>query len=100
MSTRRKTIEDTIRANAGHQAQTLQAHEIEAVLGAIPDLRDTLKSATADELAEILETFDVTATYDKPNRALELAATLNAHRPPDGGRGNLQVAGVVCGCGT
>jgi hypothetical protein len=94
LSTRRKTIEDTIRANAGHQAQTLQAHETEAVLGAIPDLRDTLKSATADELAEILETFDVTATYDKPNRALELAATLNAHRPPNGGRGNLQVAGA------
>jgi hypothetical protein len=97
LSARRKTIEDTIRATAGQQAQTLQAHEIEAVLSAIPDLRDTLKSATADELAEILETFDVTATYDKPNRALKLAATLNAHRPPDGGRGNLQVAGEQSG---
>ena len=48
---------------------------------AIPDLRDTLKSATANELAEILETFEVTATYDKPNRALELAATLARRHP-------------------
>ena len=94
LSTRRKTIENAIRATAGQRAQTLQAHEIEAVLNAIPDQRDTLKSATADELTEILETFDVTATYDKPNRALALAATLNPHRPPNGGRGNLQVAGA------
>ncbi len=94
LSTRRKVIEDTIRATEAQQAQTLQTHEIEAALDAIPDLRDTLKSATADELAEILETFDVTATYDKPNRTLELAATLNAPRPPNGGRGNLQVAGA------
>jgi hypothetical protein len=41
-----------------------------------------------------LDTFDIAATYDKINRALELAATLNAHRPPKGGRGNLQVAGA------
>jgi hypothetical protein len=94
LSTRRKTIEDTIRTSEARQAQTLQTHEIEAALDAIPDLRDTLKSATADELAELFETFDATATYDKPNRALELAATLNAHRPPKGGRGNLQVAGA------
>src|ERR1700719_3078679 len=32
--------------------------------------------------------------YDKPNRALKLAATLTAHRPPNGGRGNLEVAGA------
>jgi hypothetical protein len=82
LSTRRTTIEDTIRATAGQQAQALNAHEIEAALNAIPDLRDTLRSATADELAEILETFDVTATYDKPNRALKLVATLKTHRPP------------------
>jgi site-specific DNA recombinase len=94
LSTRRKTIEDTIRTTEAQLAEALQADEIEATLNAVPDLRDALKSPTADALTEILETFDVTATYDKPNRALELAATLNAHRPPDGGRGNLQVAGA------
>ena len=94
LSTRRKTIEDTIRTSEARRAQTLQTHEIEAALEAIPDLRDTLKSATADELAETLETFEITATYDKPSRALKLAATLNAHRPPIGGRGILEVAGA------
>jgi hypothetical protein len=96
LSTRRKTIEDTIQATEAQQAQqaqTLQAHEIEAVFFAIPDLRDTLKAATANELAEILETFDVTATYDKPNRALKLAATLNAHRPPQGRSGQSPGSG-------
>jgi hypothetical protein len=72
---------------------TFQAHEIEAVLSAIPDLRDTLQSATTDELAEILETFDITATYDKPNRALKLAATLNSHRPPQGRSGQSPSSG-------
>jgi hypothetical protein len=36
------------------------------------------------ELTEILKTFDGTATYDKPNRALKLAATLNAQSPDSG----------------
>jgi autotransporter translocation and assembly factor TamB len=94
LSTRRKTIEDTIRTTEAQLAEAVQADEIEATLNAVPDLRDALKSPTADALTEILETFDATATYDKPDRALELAATLNAHRPPDGGRGNLQVAGA------
>jgi site-specific DNA recombinase len=87
LGTRCKAIEDAIRARAGRQAQALNAHEIEAALSAVPDLRDTLRSATADELAEILDAFDVTATYDKPNRALKLAATLKAHRPPQGRSG-------------
>jgi hypothetical protein len=47
LSTRRKTTEDTIRTTET-QSQTLQAHEIESALNAIPDLRDTLKSPTTD----------------------------------------------------
>ncbi len=80
LSNRRKAIEDTIKAAKAQQTQTLQAHEVEAMLNAVPNLRDTLKSATADELAEILEAFDITATYDKLNRALKLAATLTGSR--------------------
>lgn len=93
LSTRRKVIEDAIRAIPGQQAQALNAHEIDAAFNGVPDLRDPLRSATADELAEILETFDVTATYDKPNRALKLAATLNAHRPPQGRSGQSPGSG-------
>ena len=76
LSTRRKTIEDTIQATETQLTKALQVHEIEATLDAVPDLRDTLKSPTADALTEILDAFDVTATYDKPNRTLALAATL------------------------
>ena len=102
LSTRRKTVEEAIRATEAHQAQNLEADEIEATLEAIPDLRDTLKSPTADELAQILDVFDVIASYDKPNRALTLSAILKPEptdilkgpRPPNGGRGNLQVAGA------
>jgi hypothetical protein len=93
LSTRRKATEDAIRVTAGREVQALNAHEIEAALNAVPDLRDTLGSTTADELAEILDAFDVTATYDKPNRALKLAATLKAHRPPQGRSGNLPGSG-------
>jgi hypothetical protein len=60
----------------------------------VPDLRDTLRSITADELAKILDAFDVTATYDKPNRASSLPPPLKHTDRHKGGRGNLQVAGA------
>jgi hypothetical protein len=53
-----------------------------------------LSSATADELAEILETFDIAATYDKPNHALKLTAVLNAHRSPQGWSGQSPGSGA------
>jgi hypothetical protein len=61
-----------------------------------------MKSPAADALTEILETFDITATYDKPNRALALSATLkpeltaaalNANRPPQGRSGQSPNSG-------
>jgi hypothetical protein len=52
--------------------------EIIAMLDAIPDMRDELARAEPSELAEIFEAFDVTATYDKRNRRLELAATVTS----------------------
>jgi hypothetical protein len=93
LGTRRKAIEDAIRTTAGRQAQALNAHEVEAALNAVPDLRDTLRSTTADELAEILDAFDITATYDKPNHALKLAATLKAHRSPQRRSGQSPYSG-------
>jgi hypothetical protein len=35
------------------------------MLDAVPDLRDELRNATPEELADLLGAFDVTATYDK-----------------------------------
>jgi hypothetical protein len=54
----------------------LYTHEIEATLERVPDLRPALKHATPDELQDILDTYQVTATYNKPQRTLTLTATL------------------------
>ena len=46
-----------------------------------PDLRAALSlRPTSEELDELLDAFDVTISYDKPNRQLELSATI-ARRP-------------------
>jgi|HubBroStandDraft_6_1064221.scaffolds.fasta_scaffold719103_2 hypothetical protein len=46
------------------------------MLDAVPDLRQTLKTANDDELAEIFRAFDVRITYDKTRQVLDLAATI------------------------
>jgi hypothetical protein len=53
------------------------------MLAAVPDLRPTLKAAGPEELAELFAAFDVTAIYDKPNRTLELAATVTPELVPE-----------------
>jgi hypothetical protein len=64
---------------------------------------DELRNATPEELADLLGAFDVTATYDKENHRLDLAATVPAelvserenHRPPkDRASGNSYIAGA------
>jgi hypothetical protein len=46
------------------------------MLDAVPDLRPSLRNATEQELADLLAAFDVTISYDKPNRRLTLTATI------------------------
>jgi hypothetical protein len=48
------------------------------MLDAVPDLRDELRHATPQELADVLDAFDVTATYDKHEHRLHLAASVPA----------------------
>lgn len=50
--------------------------EIGDKLNAIPDMRQALREANEDELIEVFDALDVTATYTKPTRRLELAATV------------------------
>ncbi len=76
--------------------------EMEAMLAAVPDLRSELERYEPPELAELLDAFDLTATYDKPNRRLELAATvtpelitaLETKRPPEERSRNCVIAGA------
>jgi hypothetical protein len=63
--------------------QTWSRSQIQAMLAAIPDLRPSLKPAGPQELADLLEAFDVTAVYDKAGRTLELGATVMPELVPD-----------------
>jgi hypothetical protein len=52
------------------------------MLAAVPDLRDALRRSSPEELADLLDAFDVTVTYDKANRSIELAAVVADAVPP------------------
>lgn len=76
LSTRKRAITEAtdalkIERPAGHHPD-----EILAMLDAVPDLRPALHNATEQELANMLAAFDVTISYDKPNRRLTLTATI------------------------
>jgi hypothetical protein len=42
-----------------------------------------MRNAPAEQLADLFAAFDVSATYDKPGRALRLSATLSPALVPD-----------------
>ena len=76
LSARLGAIED---ASAGLRASRPEgAHpdEVGAMLDAVPDMRQALKDADPEELIEIFGAFDVTATFTKDTRRLELTATV------------------------
>lgn len=52
------------------------------MLEAVPDLSETLASASPIQLAEIFQAFDVTVTYDKAAERLNLAATITPQLLP------------------
>jgi hypothetical protein len=64
-------------------AQGGDAREIEALLAEVPDLRPVLADAEPDELAELLEPFDVEVTYDRETRRSNLPrpSRRNSFRP-------------------
>jgi site-specific DNA recombinase len=90
LSTRRETIRDAIRATEAKHASTIKLDEIESAVAGIPDLRPSLETASPEQLAEVLDAFDITATYDKAKCGLKVSATvppatiasLNKNRPP------------------
>lgn len=101
LTARRPAIENAILVAEATRPDTATPAEIEAMLDSVPDLRPALTTATPDELAEIVDAFDITVAYDKPNRTLALSASvtpdtaeaLNANRPPHGRSGISSIAG-------
>jgi hypothetical protein len=92
LTSRQAATEHAIQDIEARRPQGIRPDEVEAMLDAVPDLRDELRQATPDELAKLLEAFDVTATYDKADHQLHLAATVPGElvsenekpRPPKG----------------
>jgi hypothetical protein len=67
---------------------------------AVPDLSDALADYEPDELAKLLDDFDVEVEYDKHQRLLRIAATLaldtspETVRPPRGRSHKCDIAGA------
>jgi hypothetical protein len=77
LSGRRNAIDERTRQLRAAQPAGPTAEEVEALLDSVPDLRPIMQKAPPDELTELFAAFDLTATYDKEQRALRLAATLS-----------------------
>jgi hypothetical protein len=60
----------------------VDCNDDDGMLDAVPDLRQTLKVAAHDELAEIFRAFNVRITYDKNRQVLDLAATITPELLP------------------
>ncbi|MGH2879018.1 MAG: hypothetical protein ACRDK4_05350 [Solirubrobacteraceae bacterium] len=52
-----------------------RAEAIESMLAAMPDLRETRQTPADDAFTKTIEALDLTATYDKTKRTLELGHT-------------------------
>ncbi len=76
ITSRHAAVQEAIDNLKGAKPVGIRPDEIEVMLQAIPDLRPTLRSADAAELAEICEVFQITAVYDKAERTIELSATI------------------------
>jgi hypothetical protein len=76
LSTPKGAVTDAIEALKTTRPAGHHPDEIVAMLDAVPDLRETLKTATPEQLMTIFRAFDVSITYDKPNQFLDLSAAI------------------------
>jgi hypothetical protein len=72
--------------------------EVKAALDAVPDLSKTLENAPKDELTELLDAFDVSVSYDKPAKRLELSAVIAPDLDPEAA-GGRSVGSFIAGAG-
>lgn len=76
LSTRKKAVTDALETLKATRPAGHHPDEIIAMLDAVPDLRESLKTATPEKLSAIFRAFDVTITYDKANQFLDLDAAI------------------------
>ncbi len=76
LSTRKEAVTDALETLKATRPAGHHPDEIVAMLDAVPDLRESLKTATPEQLTAIFRAFDVTITYDKANQFLDLEAAI------------------------
>jgi DNA repair exonuclease SbcCD ATPase subunit len=82
LSARKSAVTDRISTLKAERPAGHDPEEVAAMLDAIPDLSETLATASPQKLAEIFKAFDVTITYDKTNERLNLGATITPELLP------------------
>jgi len=105
LSARRTSITDSLKTLEASRPTGARPEEIKAMLDAVPDVRSALPDYNPEDLAELFDALQVEVTYDKPKRALEVAATLTpelalpneTERPPQGRSLNSVIAGAGFG---
>jgi site-specific DNA recombinase len=96
LSVRKSAVADRISTLKAERPAGHDPEEVAAMLDAIPDLSETLATASPQQLTEIFKAFDVTITYDKATERLRLAATITPEllpqttTAPGSGRGCLE----------
>ena len=100
-----KDLEARIARLEKHPPKNPDRRELERALQSIPDLRDTLATASPEELAEIFDAFEIKAVYDRRDQSLDINATVipelwdetpqKRQRPANTtGRGTSSIAGA------
>ena len=69
LNARRNAIDERTRQLRAARPAGPSADDIEALLDSVPDLRPVMEEAPPEELADLFAAFDLTATYDKEQRA-------------------------------
>ncbi len=83
LAARQEAVQEAIAALRVNRPDGAHPDEIAAMLDAIPDMRDALNKADETELMQMFDALDVTATYTKPTRRLQLAATVTGELVAD-----------------
>jgi hypothetical protein len=85
LSARKRAVTDAIDALKIQRPAGRHPDQILALLDALPDLRPALTHVTEGELADLFQAFDVTITFDNPNRRITLGATIRPYlmSPPN-----------------
>jgi hypothetical protein len=86
LTAERERAEQELAGLEARPPSDFQPNAVEAALAAVPDLSDALADYEPAELAQLFEDFDIEVEYDKHQRMLRIAATLQLDPAPETAR--------------